>query len=239
MALDSFNVYHSYLKALEPLNDAECGRLLKACIQYSMTGEVPELRGNERFLFPTWQSQIDRDKEKYEAKCRRNSENVSKRWNTTVYEKYESIPDDTKYTKDKDKNKDKDKDKDKEGLTVSNETVCRTDVQRIIDAWNSLGLAHVSKIIPGKDRDKWLKARVREYGVDSVLLAIENVRNSDFLMGRSGGGSRPFQATFDWFIRPNNFPKVLDGNYNNKSSASVGKFSWAELAAQMEAEGKL
>lgn len=109
MALDSFNVYHSYLKALEPLNDAECGRLLKACLQYSMTGEVPELRGNERFLFPSWQSQIDRDREKYEAKCRRNSENVSKRWNTNVYEKYERIPTDTKHTKDKDKDKDKDK----------------------------------------------------------------------------------------------------------------------------------
>lgn len=113
MGLDSFNVYHSYLKALEPLNDAECGRLLRACIQYSMTGEVPELRGNERFLFPSWQSQIDRDREKYEAKCRRNSENVSKRWNTTVYEKYERIPDDTKHTKDKDKDKDKDNIKEK------------------------------------------------------------------------------------------------------------------------------
>lgn len=64
MALDSFNVYHSYLKALEPLSDAECGRLLKACIQYSMTGEVPELRGNERFLFPMFKTQIDRDKPK-------------------------------------------------------------------------------------------------------------------------------------------------------------------------------
>ena len=26
MALESFNAYHSYLKAMEPLNDAERGR---------------------------------------------------------------------------------------------------------------------------------------------------------------------------------------------------------------------
>ena len=103
MALDSFNVYHSYLKALEPLNDAECGRLLKACLQYSMTGEVPELRGNERFLFPSWQSQIDRDREKYEARCRQNAKNVSVRWNTDVCERIRA---DTKHTKDKDKDKD-------------------------------------------------------------------------------------------------------------------------------------
>lgn len=103
MALDSFNVYHSYLQALDPLNDAECGRLFKACLQYSMTGKAPELRGNERFLFPSWKSQIDRDREKYAAKCRRNAENISIRWNTTVYDRTKSY---TKHTKDKDKDKD-------------------------------------------------------------------------------------------------------------------------------------
>ena len=106
MPLDSFNVYHSYLKAIEPLNDAECGRLLRACLQYSMTGEAPELRGNERFIFPSWQSQIDRDREKYEARCRKNKENISVRWNTDVYG---GIRTNTKRTKDKDKDKDKDK----------------------------------------------------------------------------------------------------------------------------------
>lgn len=103
MVLDSFNVYHSYLQALDPLNDAECGRLFKACLQYSMTGKAPELRGNERFLFPSWKSQIDRDREKYAAKCRRNAENISIRWNTTVYDRTKSY---TKHTKDKDKDKD-------------------------------------------------------------------------------------------------------------------------------------
>lgn len=111
MALDSFNVYHSYLKALEPLSDAECGRLLKACIIYSMTGEVPELRGNERFLFPSWQSQIDRDRAKYEAKCQRNSKSASMRWDANACERMRM---DAKYAKDKDKGKDKDKDKDKD-----------------------------------------------------------------------------------------------------------------------------
>lgn len=105
MALDSFNVYHSYLMALGPLNDAECGRLLKACLHYSMTGEVPELRGNERFLFPSWQSQIDRDKEKYAAKCRKNSENVSKRWDTKRTDVSARIRRDTDDAKDKEEDK--------------------------------------------------------------------------------------------------------------------------------------
>lgn len=108
MALESFNAYHSYLKAIEPLNDAERGRLFTACLEYSMTGEAPELKGNERFVFPSMAAQIDRDKEKYTAMCRKNSENVSKRWNTVVYDGKSRIPNDTKHTKDKDKDKDKD-----------------------------------------------------------------------------------------------------------------------------------
>ena len=103
MALESFNAYHSYLKAIEPLNDAERGRLFTACLEYSMTGEAPELKGNERFVFPSMAAQIDRDKEKYTARCRKNSENVSKRWNTVVYDGKSRIPNDTKHTKDKDK----------------------------------------------------------------------------------------------------------------------------------------
>ena len=108
MALESFNAYHSYLKAIEPLNDAERGRLFTACLEYSMTGEAPELKGNERFVFPSMAAQIDRDKEKYASRCRKNAENISKRWSTTVYGGKNRIPTDTKHTKDKDKDKDKD-----------------------------------------------------------------------------------------------------------------------------------
>ena len=35
-----FCAYHSYLEALEPLNDAEKGRLFVACLTYSMTPEL-------------------------------------------------------------------------------------------------------------------------------------------------------------------------------------------------------
>ena len=52
MALNSFNAYHSYLKSIEPLNDAERGRLFTALLEYSSTGAEPELRGNERYIFP-------------------------------------------------------------------------------------------------------------------------------------------------------------------------------------------
>lgn len=98
----------------------------------------------------------------------------------------------------------------------SYESICRTDVQRIIGKWNELGLTKVAKLIPGKTRDKMLRARIREYGADSICDAIDSIRDSDFLMGRNKSG---WQITFDWLIRPNNFPKVLDGNYTNKKDS--------------------
>ena len=61
MAREYVCLYHSYLKSVEPLNDAERGRLFTACLTYSMTGAEPDLRGNERFVWPTIREQIDRD----------------------------------------------------------------------------------------------------------------------------------------------------------------------------------
>ena len=96
--------------------------------------------------------------------------------------------------------------------TVSNETVCSTDVQRVIEAWNSLGLNRITRIVPDSQRAKWLRKRITDYGIEEVLRAINQIPQSKFLLGDNKNG---WQVTFDWFIRPNNFPKVLDGNYLN------------------------
>lgn len=107
MAREYFCAYHSYLKSVEPLNDAECGRLFRSCLEYSMTGAEPELRGNEKFVWPMIQQQIDRDREKYNAFCEKQRGNIQKRWDTTVYGGKSGIPDDTKHTKTKAKEKEK------------------------------------------------------------------------------------------------------------------------------------
>lgn len=103
MAREYVCLYHSYLKSVEPLNDAERGRLFTACLTYSMTGAEPDLRGNERFVWPTIREQIDRDTKKYSDFCKKQQENIRKRWDTTVYDGTSGIPDDTKHTKEKEK----------------------------------------------------------------------------------------------------------------------------------------
>ena len=103
-------------------------------------------------------------------------------------------------------------------------TVRRTQAQLIIDTWNNMadeyGIAKISELNDNTERGKWTKARIKQYKLEGVLKAIEKIRESDFLQGRTG--DRPFLITYDWFIRPNNFIKVKDGNYdNNKNVKSL------------------
>lgn len=115
--------------------------------------------------------------------------------------------------------------------TGSKEPVCRTsDVRRVIEAWNDTGLTQVTKITADTNRGRMLKARIRENGVDGVLKSIENVKNSTFLKGQNNRG---FEATFDWFVKPNNFLKVLEGNYTDKKAAET---DWRTSEAYQIAE---
>lgn len=113
------------------------------------------------------------------------------------------------------KNKKEDIDKEKHNkLIVSKDTICQTDVRRVIEEWNKLqevGINPIRDIKPSSKRCQLLKGRIREYGIDEVLNAINNIRNSDFLRGENNRG---WMITFDWFVKPNNFTKVLEGNYN-------------------------
>ena len=49
-----------------------------AMLTYSATGEVPGFEGNERYIWPTIQAQIDRDAVAYQEKCTKNRANGAK-----------------------------------------------------------------------------------------------------------------------------------------------------------------
>lgn len=93
------------------------------------------------------------------------------------------------------------------------------DVQKVIDEWNKLqefGISPIIRMTP--NRMKMLKARIREYGVDKALEAIEKTKKSDFLMGRK----KDFVIDFGWFLKPNNFLKILEGKYDNRGDVHNG-----------------
>ncbi len=113
----------------------------------------------------------------------------------------------------------------KENITVivSNETICQTDVQRVIEKWNNLqscGITPISRLGSNSKRYKSLMARIREYGVSNVLTAIDKIAASDFLQGKNNKG---WVITFDWFVLPSNFPKVFEGNYKVNQNVQKSK----------------
>ena len=83
--------------------------------------------------------------------------------------------------------------------------------EAVLKKWNSLDLGTVRGL--SGTREQHLDARIRENGLDTVIEAIDRIRLSDFLYGNNPKG---WKITFDWFLNPTNFQKVLEGNYDRK-----------------------
>lgn len=113
----------------------------------------------------------------------------------------------------------------------SKENICPTlpkeDVERIVSEWNLLidcGIKPVTKLTPGTKRYDNLRARIKQYGADDVISAVRRIRDSDFLTGKA----TDFTITFDWFVKPNNFIKVFEGNYDRGETKSDWRKEWAK-----------
>ena len=99
-------VFTDFASSLEPLGDAECGRLFKAMLEYARTGQEPDFRGNERFIWPTAKQSIDRDSETYRRKVDAALKATEKRYRTQMYDNVqkETSTCDNAQDNDKDKN---------------------------------------------------------------------------------------------------------------------------------------
>ena len=124
----------------------------------------------------------------------------------------------------------------KDSEEVSKDT-CSTEVQRIIQKWNTLNLQNVLAINSGTKRSIMLHTRIKEYGEDKILKAMDNIKESAFLKGQN---KKSWIITFDWFIRPNNFIKVLEGNYIQQEKGNQnGQTSGNLFNDLLSEEGKL
>ena len=218
-----------YLEEMEPLSDEDFGRLIRALLLYARDGTPIELDGNCRFYAKRVMNKDQhyaRRAEEEEEKAKKRSDHAKKaitaRWNQE--EEYPGMPENSREGNTKPiqskPNQDQtnpnhtkpDQSKPEGDSTVSGDTVCRAeDARRVMEAWNSLGLQQVTKVTGDTIRGRMLRARIREYGLEAVLEAVEKIRKSSFLKGQNSKG---WVITFDWFVRPNNFPKVLEGNYD-------------------------
>ena len=108
-------------------------------------------------------------------------------------------------------------------LHLENKRRGRSEISGVVKAWNALsdcGIKPVCKLSSGTKRYDNLSARINEYGIDSVISAIENIKKSRFLQGKEQKNQK-WKITFDWFVLPNNFIKVMEGQYDDYSAESV------------------
>ena len=91
----------------------------------------------------------------------------------------------------------------------------KIDYQKIVNMYNDIciSFSKVSKLSDA--RKKSIKARLNIYNYDDFKTLFTKAEASNFLKGKN---SRDWQANFDWLIKDNNMAKVLDGNYDNKST---------------------
>ena len=70
-------LYYDFIEATEGLSDEDCGRLVKAMVEYGRSGVIPEAArvGSVRCIFPMFRLQIDRDNHAYEARVLQNAVN--------------------------------------------------------------------------------------------------------------------------------------------------------------------
>lgn len=107
----------------------------------------------------------------------------------------------------------------KESKNIRNNTLSSTSSttfrNQVLERWNSLPnpISKIQSVNAGTTRYKSLKARFEEFGEENIFKAIENIKTSSFLLGSNDKG---WIITFDWFLKPSNFQKVLEGNYKDK-----------------------
>lgn len=135
MGISFVKVYFDFEDRTEMLNEVERGRLLLAMLRYAQGKELPELRGGERFLFPVFKMDIDRDASTYASKV----ENGAKGGRPTKPNETENNltkPNETEYNlirKNKNKNKNKNVILEEEEDTTINDLLPAREA--VVDAW--------------------------------------------------------------------------------------------------------
>lgn len=121
--------------------------------------------------------------------------------------------------------------------SIENRVHTGDDFTTIIDRWNELdkNIPRIQSLNPGTQRYNLLTARINEYGFDKVVDAIDQINSSSFLKGYV----TDFVISFDWFIKPNNFIKVLEGNYRDKEASAGPSPGGAKSFSQKSREKRI
>lgn len=98
---------------------------------------------------------------------------------------------------------------------TSSDPVKKTDkIQDVVDLFNAIVSSMPKVKSLTATRKKNITARLKDYGMEKIVEVFHKAEASDFLCGRV----KEWKAGFDWVMKPENFVKIMEGNYDNKMS---------------------
>ena len=93
-----------------------------------------------------------------------------------------------------------------------------SECAEVVSRFNSIcvSLNKVSRMT--EPRRKAVQSALQAVGQEKLTELFHKAEASDFLTKRNSSG---WKAGFDWLMKPENYTKVLEGNYDNRNSAQT------------------
>jgi len=240
----NFLLHLDQYEPIKGLTLEQKGELLDAFFLYNLGEHVSFSNPILEMAFAFFRQSFERDNERYERKCQKNKDNISKRYtnNTTVYDR---IPPNTNTT-DNDNDNDSDIIKSTpNGVLVASDAddECQPPAQqppeavpkvngRIPDCPHQQIIALYHEILPEMPRVKiWEGARPKNLAarwkqvfthkkIASPEQGVEYFRKLfTYIRGSPflmGQTAKPFRCNLGWIVTADNYRKIVEENYHAK-----------------------
>ena len=202
---NSFIVYYEWEEMFSYMSDKQIADMLRAMFSYAKRGEVPEFSNpllNSNFCIMKYA--IDRDTKAYLSRCKKNAENISKRWND---KKYDGIPKLQSYSKntdndndnenDNENDNDNDNDNEKYNISTSSSSEMRGEgcksvySEDFLEFWS----AYPKKIGKGSAFKVFSKLKLTKKDKADILTALNWQKKSEQWV-KENGQFIPYPATY-------------------------------------------
>lgn len=242
MSKTSFVAFNEWKRNCEILSDKEFGQLMRAVFEYNINGTVPEFTSRTvQACWNPIKDSLDRSAEAYEQRCEKNRENGKKGGRPKKKEEEEkpngfsenpkkangfsenpTKPKKTLPDPDSDPDPERDPQPDaadaadtraqaREAASAAPAEFSSWEKEQIVTEWNTNKTTkNIFRIDPMSARAENALACVELVGFQKFLEVIGSADNQGFFQKRFQNGK---PITFDWFVKPENFTKVIEGNY--------------------------
>lgn len=222
--------YHNWRPALKKLSRAQRGDILMAILDFDADGIVPDsLDPMTDLAFTNFVEVVKMDREKYEAACEKKAEYYRKKKaekeEKTIedYSVLQNTIEDYRTLSDIDIEKDIDIEIDKEmEMEKDIDKDIDSRISTIIREWNyrKYKKAAITGIPFGQKRYNDTFTCIAQYGFGPFMDEIRQLDSNAFF--------ESWHPSYDWFCNPNNFVKVMEGNYREKRK-DPNEIDWEAL----------